>query len=233
MNERPEGARGINGLGVLAITKNEKVNDNLFELGMKETVSVPKINKDETITVDGKEWAAITYEDIPINLFISVDFDSKIIEMKFDSVLGMKYQETRQNAVNFTKHSLGLEDLTSIPLSSLARDVEDTSKGVTSDLIVKVETDGGISGTIRLSRDEGDEGSVSELPGGNDSLDNDNIDLLQETFDIVWLASQSGGALSQNIKTTIRSTIGDIHFRQYVLKKEADYVLSNIKNAIR
>ncbi len=214
-----------------------QVQGERFLLRMGKVIQIPRIDKSVRITHNNREWAQIVYEDVSVNVVFEIHTSRKTVELRFDSIsdMGAEKKKILHQAVQFMSQALALDGLSSSLLTKLPSQLEKSKTAAIFDLIAKVETeneDGGtITGTIRLSRDDRKKGSASELPGGRELLAGGNTDVLLDTFDVLWLADKSGDVLSRNIRTTVYSTTGEIHFRHHAFEAEMNYVLSNIRRA--
>ena len=218
------------------LEKNNADGD-VYTLRLVKTIQVPKIDKETKITHNGREWAAIIYVDVPVHVIFKFNTAKKILNLKFDSVKEMGHEQDRiySTCLEFFTKALGLETVNSVGLSRLASQLEGNAQSSVFNLIGKYEAEDGegntITGTVHLTRDDGQGGSASALPGGEEVLSSENSDVFLDTYDVLWLKEHSNGKLTRNVRTTIKSITGNISFRHHVFKEEMEYVLSCIRNA--
>lgn len=212
-----------------------RIENNSILVRMTKYIRVPRIQKDKKITIEGQDWAAIIYENVPVSIIFIVNFNDKSIEIRFDSIaeMGAEKKEILRKGKDFLKDAFGIEGLSTKSLYGLAQKLEESTFATIYDFYARVETsnqDGDIvSGVVRVSRDETSLGAASDLPTGKELLKNDNEDVLLDTYGVVWNHKESGDVITRNFNTTIYTSTGEIHFKSFVNKKELDYVLSNIR----
>ena len=223
----------IGSKGILSdmVEQTTTTTDSTYLLQLQKTIQVPTVDKEKTITHEGREWAAIIYVDTSINIVFQVDLEQKEIQLRFDSIsnIGNKREEILKMAHQFLNLALGMNNFDSVGLSDIASELEAKDYAEVFNLIAKVETENAsgntITGTVQIHADK----KASDLPGGAEILSNDNRDVFVDTFDVLWIAEKSDGKLTRNIRTTIHSMTGDIHFRHHVFEGEFNYVLSCIR----
>lgn len=225
------------GRQVLSLTFQDKrkEGENRFIIRLSKTILVPKVNKEIQITHNGTRWASITFVETPVSIVFEVNKSLKYVLMRFDAVkdMGTEKATIAQVGNTFLTEVLGLSGLETVNLAQVGKRVETAGLGKIFDFIAKVETEDAegavMTGTMRYTRDDSSQGSAAELPGGRELIHGTSGDVLLDTYNILWLESESSEELSRSIRTTVYSDVGELYFKHHVFERELIYVLSGIR----